>query len=105
MGSFWRLPEIAQVRRRLILPGRHQIALGAPVVSILADTNPGIARRTGFRAPDRSRIAVADRLLEIRERPGESVIEDRDLVIDRVAVGLVEMNAFLDHALVVAGER
>ena len=54
LGSplFLRYREITQIRRLLILKGRHQFAIGGVHnVGLLADLDPDVVRRTGLRQP------------------------------------------------------
>src|SRR5215813_2560156 len=97
-----RLPEITQVRRGLILIGRHQLAIG-PVnnVSLVADLEPNVVQWTGLQQPHRARILLADGLLDFGVGPRHGVIYHGDLVIERVAVALVEIEPLLDDGLVV----
>src|SRR5262245_46132373 len=59
-ASLLRPWEIAQVRRRLILAHRHQQAIGAHIVVLVADAHVPIALRTNELAPNRARGGVAD---------------------------------------------
>src|SRR5260370_32230843 len=44
-----RLLEITQVRRRLVLPGRHQLAIGVPKIGLVADLDPNVVHRAILR--------------------------------------------------------
>src|SRR6267142_982435 len=97
-----RLLEIAQIRRGLILVGRHQLAIGGVNnVSLIADLDPNVVLRAGLQQPHRARILLADGLLDFGVGPRHGVIYHGDLVIERVAVGLVEIEPLLDVGLVV----
>jgi hypothetical protein len=52
-----RLIEIAQVRRRLILFHRHQVAVGAQQIALLADDHVVVAFRAVVLRPDDLRLA------------------------------------------------
>src|SRR5215475_6571115 len=97
-----RLPEITQIRRGLILIGRHQLAIGCVNnVSLVADLDPNVVLRAGLQQPHRARILLADSLLYFGVGPRHGVVYHGDFVIQRVTVGLVEIEPLLDDGLVV----
>jgi hypothetical protein len=99
LPSLLRWLEITQIRRRLILVGRHQLAVDPfGNVGLVADLDPDVVQRAVLQAPHRPRIGLADGLLNLGVRPRHVVIDHRDLVIERVAVGLVEIDPFLQDA-------
>src|SRR5262249_14218174 len=99
---FPRLLEITQIRRRLILVSRHQLAIGrVNNVSLIADLDPDVVLWAGLQQPYRARILLAHGLLDFGVRPRHGVIYHGDLVIERVAVRLVEIEPLLDDGLVV----
>src|SRR5262249_13904136 len=103
--SLLRLLEIAQVRRRLVLLDRHQQAVGAEEIRLVADADHGIVQGADGAGPARPRVGIARRLLEDDPRLAQRVIEHGDLVVDDVLVGLVEIDLLLDHGLAVLMER
>src|SRR5262245_7438324 len=100
-----RLLEIRQIRRRLILPGRHQLAVTAKVVVLLADEHMGVALGADVVFPDRTRIRFAVGSLLLGIGPRQRVVDDGDLVPEDVAVALVEVDLLLDDSLAVGVER
>src|SRR5262249_772545 len=100
-----RLLEIAQIRRRLVLLRRHQLAIGAEIVVLLADAHMRVELRAHVRLPDRARIGIAEAGLQLLVRPRERVIDDGDLVIELVGIGLVEPDALLDDGVAILVKR
>jgi hypothetical protein len=88
--------EILQVRRRLILARRHQIAVAAHEVVLLADEDLLIALGAIEFVPAGLSLGLAKVFLGDDPRPSQSVIDDGDLVMQRIRVGLVEGSAILD---------
>src|SRR5437660_8083157 len=70
------LSEIRQVRRRLVLAGRHQLAVGADVIILFADANMRIIFRACFRVPGGLRVWIAVDLLFLDVGPGERIVDD-----------------------------
>ncbi len=103
--SFLRLLEIPQIRRRLVLPGGHQQAVRAQVVVLLADDDIHVALGAENLAPVRTRIRVAPKGLVDAPGPRQGVVEHGDLVMQKVRIVPVEMEAFLEGRLIVEGER
>src|SRR6516165_3637619 len=64
-----------------------------------------IVFRANVRQPDRAWIGIARGLLFLYPGPRQRMIDDRDLVVERVGIGLVEIDALLDDGLTVAVER
>src|SRR5262249_18416027 len=59
-SSLWpRLVEVPQIRRRLVLLGRHQIAVRADDVVLVADAHVGVVLGAEILAPERMRFAAA----------------------------------------------
>src|SRR5262252_9101840 len=98
-----RLIEIAQIRGLLILPDRHQEAIGAQEVILLADDDMLVVGGADVFAP--SVVALAT--VAASHRPGtcERVVDDGDLVAQHVRVRLVETDALLDDGPLVRMER
>src|SRR5690242_11295418 len=100
-----RAREILQVRRRLVLARRHQLAIGAKEVVLALDLHPRVPLRTHRCAPERARLRRALGRLGDRPGPRQPAVENGDLVAESVLVGLVEIDAFLDDGLAVGMER
>src|SRR5262249_12302823 len=99
--SLPRLLEITQIRRGLILIGRHQLAVGhVDNVGLVADLDPNVVFGTGLQQPHRARIRLADGIPAFGVGPRHGVIYYGDLVIERIAVSLVEIEPLLDDGLV-----
>src|SRR6516225_9401648 len=64
-----------------------------------------IVFRANVREPDRTRIAIARGLLFLHPGPRQRMVDHRDLVMEQVGIGLVEIDALLDDGLTVAVER
>src|SRR5215510_6733755 len=99
----WR--EVSQIRRRLILLGRHQEAVGAEEVPLPADLEMGVALGADAVAPDRARVLHAAIFLDRRPRTRERVVECGDLDDEDVRIGLVLVDPFLEHALIIRVQR
>src|SRR5215472_13460746 len=100
-----RLLEISQIGGRLVLLLRHQHALGAEVVALVADRDVALSVGADIFAPFRPRPAGAAEALGDRPGPGQRMVDHRDLVAQNVAVGAVEIEELLDDALVVGMQR
>src|SRR5262249_289486 len=87
-ASLLRLLEKSRVGRRLVFPRRHQVAVRAQVVALLADDHPGIPLRANELAPDRSRTRIAIVVLGHGPRPRQGIVDGRNLVIENVGVCL-----------------
>src|SRR5262249_25321541 len=95
--------EVAQIGRCLVLLGRHQIAVHAAQVGLLAEKH--IAVVLGADVLDPGRVADASVAPGHRPGSGQGVIERGDLVAQHVVVGLVEEQPLLDHRLIVLVQR
>src|SRR6266581_5066112 len=78
--------EVLQVRRRLVLTGRHQLAVGAEEVVLVLDLDPRVLLCAHRRTPEWPRVRRALRLLGDRPGSRQRIVEDRDLVIEDVLV-------------------
>src|SRR3954451_18217120 len=87
--------EILQVRRRLVLAGRHQLAVGAQEIVLVLDLDPRVLLRAYRRAPERARLRRVLGFLRDRPWPRQRAVMDGDLVVKDVLVGLVEIDALL----------
>src|ERR1700687_1701534 len=87
-GLFPDLLEIAQIRRRLVFARRHQIAVPADEIIVLADDNVMIVLVAIVLVP--RDLAVTT--IAFVHRPGtrEGVVDDRDHIVHDVVVGLIE---------------
>src|SRR5262247_1376753 len=103
LASLPALLEIAQVRRRLILARRHQQAVRAQHVVLLADSDVRIAFGADVLEPDE--VALAAILLDHRPGARERIVDGRDLVDEDVGIALVERDALFYDGLVVLMQR
>src|SRR5215510_16177590 len=97
--------EIAQIGRRLVLPGRHQVSVGAQKIVLAADGDMEVALGADGLAPHWPRSLRAAVGLVHGPRAGQGVVDDRDVVVQEIWVGLVEVDALLDDGLVVLVKR
>src|ERR1700722_11607572 len=70
-ASLWRLLEIPQIRRRLVLAGGQQLAVGAFEIDLVADLGQERDLGTIFLAPDRILLGAAPVALQRVPRPCE----------------------------------
>src|SRR5262249_2836623 len=94
------LIEIAQVGRGLVLAGRHQLAIGAQEIVVLADDDMVVVLAADVLVPDDVAL-LADVSLGDGPRLGEGIVDHGDLVEQSIFGGLVELDALLDDGLVV----
>src|SRR5207302_1520314 len=92
--------EIAQVRRRLTLPGRHQIAVGAEKIILAPDLDVTVAFRANLFEPLGSFDLLANVFLGHRPRARKRVVDRGDFVGKDVGLILVPGDSLLDDALV-----
>src|ERR1700722_174209 len=97
--------EIPRVRRRLILAGRHQEPVRAQEIRIIADLHHGVIARAGFLEPDRLRIGIALIGSILGPWLRQRMIVGRDVVVQQILVGFVEIDPLLDDGLIVLVER
>src|ERR1700687_534070 len=95
--------EIAQIRRRLAFLSWHQHIIPTQEIILTADQNVVIVLGAVVLRSDRMGIAAIS--LRDRPRPGQGVVNDGDLVVQRILIGLAEEKALLDHGLVVLVKR
>src|SRR6266576_3761827 len=90
------LPEIAQIRRRLVLDGWHQQAVAAEEIDLLADADVNIAFAANLMSePDRLvRRRAPERLVD-HPGAGQCMVRGADVVVEQVRVGLVEIDSFV----------
>src|SRR5262245_450398 len=101
--SIARLIELLQIRRRLALPGRHQKAVRTAEIALLADDDVIIGLGAEIFRPERIGLAVVVALHG--PRAGQGIVDRGDLVMQQVAVGLVDRDALLDDGPVVLVQR
>src|SRR5262249_24359754 len=94
------LPEISQVRRRLVLARGHKQALGADEIVLLADLNVCVAL-AGKVWPNWLRVGIVQILFVNRPWSGERVIYYGDFVVKYVGIFLVEIDALFEDRLIV----
>jgi hypothetical protein len=98
--------EIPQIRRRLVLFGRHEQTVTAQKVDFFADVDVNIVFRAhGFLPPDRLPGLGAAVIFGNRPRSRERVIERGDFIMQHVRVDLVEVDPLLDDRLIVFVQR
>src|SRR5262245_4077697 len=99
------LLEMSQIGRFLPLAHRHQQAVGADEVALVADRDGTVVLGAQILAPDREWVRIASIALGYRPGAGERVVEHGDVVAQHVAIGLVEIDALLDDGAVVVVQR
>src|SRR5438477_10373816 len=104
-SSLLRPLEIFQIRRCLIFPGRHQVAVGAEEIILSADLDVNITLGAYRFGPDRLLHPDAAIFLGRKPGTGQRAVDRRDLVDDRVGIGAVGVNPLLDHRLVIMVQR
>src|SRR5438067_2288330 len=90
------LSEMPEIRWRLALAGWHQLVVSAQVIEFLADEDIGRRPCTVLFGPIRELGAIASIGFQDRPRPCESVVDQRNLVVQEFWIGLVEIDALLD---------
>jgi hypothetical protein len=95
------LLEVPQVGRRLAFLARHQHAIGAAVIVLTTDLHPHLTFLAIGIEHDRPRIWVAAVILHHAPWARQCVVDNRDLVMHQIAVGRIEIEPFLDDALIV----
>src|SRR5579871_4721865 len=100
------LPEVAQIRWRLVLLGGHQQAVAAEVIDLLADADVNVALAADLMAePDRSLGLHAPVRLVDDPRPRQRVICRGDVVMEQVRIGFVEIDSLVDDGFIVGVQR
>src|SRR4051812_24524152 len=99
------LLEVASVGRRLVLPDRHQIAIGADGIHLFADRDQIVGFHAIVLHPARTWIWSAYVFLVDDPRTREGVVEHRDLVMKDFRIGLVAVDPFLEDGLIIEVER
>src|SRR3989442_1496074 len=79
--SLPRLLEISQVRRRLVLAGRHQHVIAAQEINLLADGDQRAALGTIGLVPVGARTWVAHISFVHGPRPGQGMVDHGDFVM------------------------
>src|ERR1700722_1212868 len=81
--------EVPQIRRRLIFFDRHRIAVSAHIIVFLADVDVSVVLGTDLLGPPgRPGLLVARVILDNRPRTRIGVIDQRDLIMQDVRLGL-----------------
>src|SRR6266511_2496972 len=99
------LLKMPQVRRRLVLPGRHQVSVGAKDVVFAADLNVAVVLLADVFRPDRLLGRQPAIAALHRPRPRQRIVDGCDLGMEHVRIGLVGIDPLLDHRLLVLVER
>jgi hypothetical protein len=97
LPSLLRSFEIPQIGRCLILLCGHQEAVRAQEVVFLANDNIHVVLIAILFHPDRTRVGVALKGLVDASRPRQSVIDDRDFIMEDVWIVLVEMKPLFEY--------
>src|SRR6266849_1699311 len=97
--------EVLQARRRLILLGWPDKAILVQEVCFITDANRVALPDARVLVPLRLRVRGAPVVLQHRPGPRQRMVEDRDLVMQEVLVGLVEEDALFDDRLIVLVQR
>src|SRR3982751_1253764 len=66
------LPEVPQIRRRLLFPRWHEASVSADEITLSADEDIGVVLRAGMFDP--VRIALASIFPDDRPRTGQSIV-------------------------------
>src|SRR3982075_2549738 len=85
--------EIAQVGRRLVLAGGHQQPAGGEVIVLGADPHLRLQLAPDALEPDRMALAPVAALHA--PRAGQSIVVHRDIVMEDVGLGGIEMHPLL----------
>src|SRR5258708_20932026 len=91
--------EGLQIRGWLVLPGRHQLA-GA-VQHIVLITNVDLKIVLCADRLDKDRVSLAVHGLQHSPWSGERVVISRDLVVQDIRIGLVQVQSLLDDGLAI----
>src|SRR5215467_288800 len=103
--SLLRLVEISQVRRWLLVSGRHQVAVLTHFVGLVADMNEWNLLVANVLRPLRQGVEGATIVLHHGPRTGQCVVGHRDFVMKEVAVRVVEIDSLPDDALAILVQR
>ena len=95
---FFALLEIAQIRRRLVLLGRHQVAVRAQEIVVLADARRGCCSRRSSSSRQIRCGLLAEVALGHRPGARQRIVDDRDLVRAGRSDWSCRGDAFLDDA-------
>src|SRR5262249_9773581 len=104
LASLMRL-EVAQVRRRLVLPRWHQSAVRAQEIVLPSDADVTVALGADLLEPFRLIDWLANGFLGDRPGMRERVVDRRHFVRQRVGIVLVPKDPLLDDALIVRVQR
>src|SRR6516225_11473799 len=100
-----RLSEISQIRRRLVLSRRHQVAVFTHPIDLRADAKEWNSLVADILGPVRQWIEGAPVVLHHRPWTGQCMVGHGDFVMQEVSIGLVEVDALLDDGLIVLVQR
>src|SRR5260370_20072108 len=98
-GSVLWLIEVLQIRRRLVLPGRHHLAGAVEHIVLVTDIDLKIV--LGADRLDKDRVPLAMHGLEHGPWATERVVISRDLVVQDVRIRLVQIQSLLDDGLAI----
>src|SRR5262245_36607382 len=94
-----RLFEISQIRRRLPLLGRHEKAIPAQHVVLLADDDMIVGLGTVLLIPGGKALLTSPVVLHDRPGTRQRIVDHGDLVMGDVGVGFVDEDLLFDDAL------
>src|SRR5215813_5564948 len=98
-----RLLEVSQVRRWLVLADRHQEAIRALEVPVLADDDVVVSLVAKIFRPQRLVLTIV--VPRHRPGPGQRVVDGRDLRMKKIRLLRFAVDSFLDHGPVVLMHR
>ena len=97
-----RFLEVSQVGGRLVLLGRHQETIRAQHISLLADYDMIVVLGTIVIAPERSFLVwFATVCFVDGPRTRQCMVDYRDIVMEDIRIGFVQVNSLLDDGLIV----
>src|SRR5262249_48517758 len=81
------------------------MAVAADHIVLFAHRDVRVRFRTVLLVPGRERLRAAPQVLHHRPWPRQRIVDDGDLVVGDVGIGLVDEDLLLDDGLVVAMQR
>src|SRR5262249_23367444 len=85
--------EVAQIRRRLILPGRREKAI-IDRIDLIAQRYILVVLGAQVLGP--FRVAIAPVAARHGPWTGQRMVGGRDLIMEKIGIGLIEIDALLD---------
>src|SRR5690349_13298723 len=90
--------EVAHIRWRLILPGRREKAI-IDRIDLIAQGHILVVLGAQVLGP--FRVAIAPVASRHGPWTGQRMVGGRDLVMEKIGIGLIEIDALLDDSLVI----